>query len=104
MLEQRDSFLPNRRHVRTNAFPYLRCHPHRFTQCRMWVNGLADIDCVCAHFDREAHLANQVARMRANDAAAYDAMRFIVEDKLGEALVATVRNRATACCPLEFAD
>ena len=51
MFERRDSFPLNRWHIRANPFPNLRRHPHRFTQRRMWVNSLADVHRVCAHFD-----------------------------------------------------
>ena len=44
------SLLLNRRQVRTNPFPNLRRHPDTLTQCRVRVNGLGDVDAVCAHF------------------------------------------------------
>jgi hypothetical protein len=58
----------------------LRRHADRFTQRRVGMDGLADIHCVSAHLDRQCNLANHVARMRADHAAAQDlamAMRFL---------------------------
>ena len=47
-----------------------RRHAYAFAQRRMWVNRLADVDCVCAHFDSQGDLANHVARVGADHAAA----------------------------------
>ena len=41
----------------------------------MRVDRLADVDRVGAHFDRQRDFADQVARVRADDAAADDAVR-----------------------------
>src|SRR5262245_41328272 len=39
--------------------------------------------------------------MRADDAAADASVRALIEEQLGESLVASVRNRATGSCPRE---
>ncbi len=54
------------------------------------MNGLADVDRIASHLDREADLADQVAGMGADDAAAEEAMVRLVEQQLGEAFVAPV--------------
>ena len=69
----------------------------------MRVDRASDVDRVGAHLDRERDLADQVAGMRADDAAADDAMRLLVEQQLGEALVATVGDRAARRRPREQA-
>ena len=96
--------LPNRRQVRTNAFPNLCRHAHTLAQRRMRVNGFGDVDGVCAHFYCEAHLTNLIARVGADDAATDDAVRFVIEDQLGEAFIATVSDGATAGGPGKFSD
>ena len=60
-----------------------RCRPHR------------------AHLDREHDLADQIARMRADDAAADDAVRRFVEEELREAFVAAVGDGAARRRPRE---
>jgi hypothetical protein len=57
------------------------------------VDGLADVHCVCAHLDRQRNLANHVARVGADHAAAEDfsmAARFgtVVKQQFGDAFVA----------------
>ena len=69
-------------------------HADRFTQRRMRVDRLADVGGLAAHLDGEADLADQVSGARADDAAADDAVRGLVEDQLGETFVATVGDRA----------
>ena len=49
---------------------YFRCHANALAQRRVRVNGLADVDGVSAHLDGQGHLANHVARVRADHAAA----------------------------------
>jgi chromosome condensin MukBEF ATPase and DNA-binding subunit MukB len=67
------------------------------------MDRLADIGCVRAHLDRQTDFADQVAGIQTDDAAADDAMRYFVEDELGEAFVATVGDRATRSGPREQA-
>ena len=68
---------------------------------RMRMDRLADVDRIAAHLDREAHFADQVAGVRADDAAADAAMRRFVEQQLGEAFVAAVGDRAARRRPRE---
>ena len=68
------------------------------------MDGLADVHGVCAHFDSQGNLADHVAGVRADDAAAQDlavavAPGRIVEQQLGQALVATVGDGAARCRP-----
>src|SRR5437016_2025047 len=56
----------------------------------MRMNRFADIDRVATHFDRETHFANEIAGVRADDAAADATMVGLVEQELGEAFVAAV--------------
>ena len=53
-----------------------------FAERRMRVDRLADIDGVGAHFDRERDFADQIAGVRADDAAADDPVRCVVEQEL----------------------
>ena len=62
--------------IRTNTFKHFRRHANRFAQRGVRVNGFADIGWVAAHFDGECDFADQVACVRADDAAADHAMRF----------------------------
>ena len=43
-----------------------------FAQCRMRVNRLADVYRICPHLNRQRNLADHVARMGADHAAAQD--------------------------------
>ena len=52
------------RQVGAHAFEYFRRHADRFAQRRMRMDRLADIDRIAAHLDREANLADQIARVR----------------------------------------
>ena len=47
-------------------------HANAFVQRGVGVDGFADVHGVCAHFNRQRNLANHVARMRADHAAAQD--------------------------------
>ncbi len=73
-------------------------HPDRLAERRVRVDRLADVLGVRAHLDGQADLADQVARIQADDAAADHAMGFLVEDQLGEALVAD-RSRSRGPMP-----
>ena len=79
-------------------------HADGFPQRRMWVNRLADIDGIRAHFNCKGHFANHVARMGADHATAEDlavAMGFlaVVKQQFGHAFVAAIGNRAAGCGP-----
>ena len=65
---------------------------------------MGDVGDLAAHLDRERDLADQVPGMHADDAAADDALRALVEDQLGEALGAADADRAAARRPRELAD
>src|SRR3954447_12682082 len=69
---------------------HLGCHADGFAERRMRMNGLADVRRLAAHLDRKADFADQVACMRADDAAADDTMARRIEQQLGEPFVATV--------------
>ena len=49
---------------------HFRRHADAFAQRRMRVNGFANIDCVRAHFNGQRNLADHVARVGADHAAA----------------------------------
>src|SRR5262245_40266046 len=68
----------------------------------MRMDGLADVDGIASHLYGETDLADQVARMRADDAAAEHAVIGLVEQQLGEALVASIGDRAARCRPGEY--
>ena len=62
--------LAPRRHIRATAMRHFRRHADALTQRRVRVNGLADVDGIGAHLNRQGNLANHVARMGADHAAA----------------------------------
>ena len=51
---------------------HLRCHADGLPERGMRMNRLADVDGICAHLDRQRNLADHVAGMRADHAAAQD--------------------------------
>src|SRR5450830_601080 len=67
------------------------------------MDGLADVDGIRAHFDRQGDFTDHVAGMRADDAAADDAMCLSIEQQLGETFRTTVGNGATGGGPREVA-
>ena len=74
-------------------------HANALAHRWMRVNGLANVDGVCTHFDRQGHLTDHVPRMRADHAAAQDlavAVRFgaVIKQEFGNAFVATIGNGA----------
>ena len=57
----------------------LRRHANGLAQRGVRVNRLANVDGICTHLNRQGHLANHVARVGADHAAAQDlavAVRF----------------------------
>ena len=64
--------LARRRHIRAAAMRHFRRHADALAQRRMRVDGLADVDSVRTHLDGQGDLADHVARMRADHAAAQD--------------------------------
>src|SRR6185312_4722516 len=89
------AFPARRRQVGADAFECLGAEPDRLGQRRMRVNGAADVDGIGAHLDRKRDLADEIPRVRADDAAADDATRLGVEEQLGEPLVAAVGDGAS---------
>jgi len=70
-----------------------------FAQRGVGVNGFADVHGICAHLNGQRHLANHVARVGVDHAAAQNlavAMRFgaVVKQQLGHAFVAAIGNGA----------
>src|SRR4051812_37726544 len=66
----RASFFLHRRQVGAHAFEYLGRHANGFAQGRMRMNRLADVSGIAAHLHREAHFADEIAGVRADDASA----------------------------------
>src|SRR6476620_7555194 len=97
---RRDSLsLPGRRQIGAHALEHFRRHADRFAQCGMRVDGLADVDGIASHLYGKADLADQVARMGADDATPKYAVIGLIEQQLRESLVAPVGDRATRCRP-----
>ena len=57
------------RQIGTTAMCHLSRHADTFAQRRVRVNGFADIDCVCTHFNGQGNLANHVSCVGADHAA-----------------------------------
>src|SRR4029077_7651981 len=87
------------REIRAHALEHFRRHADGFTQSRVRMDSLADVDRIASHLHGEADLAAHAARMGADDAAAEHAVIGFVEQELGEAFVAPVGDRATRCRP-----
>ena len=87
--------------VRAGAVGDLRRHADALAQRRMRMDGLADVHLVGAHLDRQRDLADHVAGVGADDAAADDAVGLRVEQQLGEAFVAAVGDRPAGGGPGE---
>ena len=77
---------------------HLRRHADALTQRRVGVDGFADVHRVCAHFDGQRNLANHVARVRADHAAAQD---LAVAVGLGAGLVSPSCAGAKLTCATE---
>ena len=87
---------------------HFRRHANGFAKGWMRVDGLADVHCVGTHLDGQGDLANHVACVRADHAAAQDlavTMRLwrVVEQQLGDAFVAPVGNGTAGGGPGEQA-
>ena len=67
------------------------------------MNREPDVRGIAAHLDRERDLGDQVAGVRADDAAADDPVRRRIEQQLRQAIVAAERERAAARRPRERA-
>ena len=66
------ALIPHRWQVRATSVRHLRRHANALAQRRVRVNGLADVHRVGAHLDGQGDLANHVARVGADHAAAQD--------------------------------
>ena len=80
----------------------------RLAQRGVRVDGFADVYGVGAHFDRQRDFADQIAGVAPDDAAAQDAavasgFGAVVEQQLGEALLAAVGQGAPGSAPREQA-
>ena len=64
------------RQISTHTFKHFGCHTNGLAKCRMRVNSLANIGWVTSHLDGERDFTDQITRVRADDTAADDAMRF----------------------------
>jgi hypothetical protein len=74
-------------------------HANALAKRGVWVNGFADVHCVCAHLNRQGDFANHVAGVRTHHAAAQDlavavGLRRIVKQQFGHAFVAAIGNGA----------
>ena len=96
--------LLHRRQIGTRPVRHFRRHADALAERRVRVDDLADIDRVAAHLDGQRHLADRVAGRGVDDGAAEAAVRLVVEDQLGESVVATVGNRASITCPGDLGD
>src|SRR5947208_16747802 len=82
------SFLSCWRQIGAHAFEQLGCESDRLGKRRMRMDRASDVDGVGAHLDCERDFAHQIAGMRADDGAADNPMRRVVEQQLGKAFVA----------------
>src|SRR5947207_4386048 len=102
VMRARRSFLSRRRQIGADAFEQLRCEPDRLGKRRMRMDRAADIDGVSAHLDGKRDFTHQIAGVRSDDPAADDPMRGVVEQQLGEALIATIGDRAAGGGPRKY--
>ena len=63
------------------------------------MDRLTDVYRIAPHFDREANLADQIARMGADNATPEHSVVRFIEQKLREALVATIGDGAAGRRP-----
>ncbi len=87
---------------------HFRRHANAFAQRGVRVDGLADIDRIRAHFNRQRNFADHVTGMGADHAAAQDfavavCLGRIIKQQLGYAFVAAIGNGAARGCPREQA-
>ena len=57
-LSSAGSLLAHWRQIRATAVRHLSCHTDTLAKRGVWVNRLADIDCVCSHLDSPTHFTN----------------------------------------------
>ena len=75
----RPLFSFGRRQVRAHAFENFGRHANRLRERRVRVNGLADVDRISTHLDAETYLADQIAGVRAHNAAADETVCRLIE-------------------------
>lgn len=73
-------------------------HANALAQCRVRVNGLADVDGISAHLDGQCDLTNHVACMRTDHATTQNlavtvGFRAVIKQQLGHAFIAAIGNR-----------
>lgn len=91
--------LRTRQHIRANTFIHFASQAYCLSERRMRMNGLAEINCIGAHLDRQADFSNHVASVRVNDHTADDAVRLLVDDQLGHAIRSARGDRSARGSP-----
>src|SRR5690606_28947824 len=87
--------------VGDRALVDLGAQPHRFTEGRMRVDGVADVGRLGAHLDGQGDLGDELAGVDPDDAATHDPVAFGVEQQLGGALGAAQADGAAGGGPGE---
>lgn len=91
---------------------HLSRHTDALPQRRVWVYRLADIHCVSTQLDGQGNLANQVARMGTDHAAAQNlapacgmamGLGAVIKQKLGDAFVTVIGDGSARRSPGEQA-
>src|SRR5690606_1917425 len=85
--------------VGDGAAEHLGRHGQRFRQRRVRVDRETHVFGVAAQLDRERRLGDQIARRRADDAGADDALVARIEEQLREAFAAAEAQRPAARGP-----
>ena len=49
---------------------HFRRHANAFAKRRVWVDGFANVHCICAHLNCQSDLTNHVARVGTDNATA----------------------------------
>ena len=73
----------------------------RLAQSWMRMNSLTNINSISAHLNCQANFTNQIASMRAYNAATDNAMGRCIKDEFCETFIATISNRTSASSPWE---
>ena len=79
---------------------HLRCHADGLPQRRMRVNRLADVYGICTHFNGQSNLADHVASVRADHAAAEDlavavGLGAVIKQQLGDTFIPAIGDGST---------
>ena len=90
--------LARRRHIRATAVCHFHRHADGLSKRRVRVDGLADIDRICAHLNRQRDLANHVAgvgpTMPLLRILPWPCFRRIIKQQFGDTFVAAADNGA----------